>query len=52
MTHPVIPELCEQPGCQAAVQTYCPLCERFLCGAHDQLYPQRMHDCLRGKAEA
>ena len=48
---PVIPELCEQPGCQRAVETWCSLCERFLCQVHDELYPRRMHDCLRGRAE-
>jgi len=40
-----VPEVCEQPRCQRSVETWCPLCERFLCAAHD---PVPRHDCLRG----
>jgi hypothetical protein len=47
-----VPETCEHPSCTHAVQTWCPLCERFFCDEHDQLTPVRRHDCLRGKAEA
>ena len=45
------PELCQQPGCTLAVETWCPLCERFLCLAHDRLVPVRNHDCLSGPAD-
>jgi len=47
----IIPTICEQQGCRLMVQTFCPLCERFFCDLHDELYPRRMHDCLRGKAD-
>ena len=47
----VIPEVCEQPGCGEAVETWCSLCERFYCAEHDELYPRRKHDCLKGRAE-
>jgi hypothetical protein len=47
----VIPELCEQRGCASAIETWCVLCERYFCARHDELYPVRRHDCLRGKAE-
>ena len=47
-----IPEHCEQGDCTAAVEQWCPLCEKFLCLAHDPLVPERHHDCLGGKAEA
>ena len=47
-----IASTCEQDGCETVVQTWCPLCERFLCHRHDELYPRRRHDCLRGPAEA
>lgn len=46
-----MPEQCQQAGCTAAVETYCPLCERFFCKAHDELYPARCHDCLNGPAD-
>jgi len=46
------PILCEQFGCDQPVETWCPLCRAFFCARHDELYPRRMHDCLRGKAEA
>ena len=39
-----LPETCEQPGCTAAIETWCPLCERCLCHAHD---PVLEHACLR-----
>jgi len=47
-----VPEQCQQFGCQAPVATWCPLCRSYFCHAHDSLYPRRMHDCLKGKAEA
>ena len=46
----VIPDHCEQGDCTAPVQQWCPLCERFLCLAHDPLVPERHHDCLGGPA--
>jgi len=46
-----LPDQCEQGECQQPVETWCPLCERFLCKPHDELTPTRRHDCLRGKAE-
>jgi hypothetical protein len=51
MTELEIPILCEQDGCQRPVETYCPLCERFLCQPHDVLVPVRCHDCLGGPAD-
>ncbi|HYW87226.1 MAG TPA: hypothetical protein VFB50_05625 [Chloroflexota bacterium] len=47
-----VPEFCQQFGCHDRVATWCPLCRAFFCARHDELYPRRMHDCLRGKAEA
>jgi len=47
---PVIADHCEQRGCQGAVETWCPLCERFLCGWHDELVLGHRHDCLSGPA--
>jgi hypothetical protein len=47
----MIPELCEHLGCQAQVETFCPLCERFLCTYHDELRVERRHDCLGGRAD-
>jgi len=49
---PDVPDLCQQFGCREPVQTWCPLCRAFFCAKHDQLTPRRMHDCLRGRAEA
>jgi len=46
-----VPELCQQFGCRQQVQTWCPLCRAYLCDDHDELYPRRRHDCLRGRAE-
>jgi hypothetical protein len=46
-----VPEQCQQFGCREPVETWCPLCRAFFCAEHDELYPRRMHDCLRGKAE-
>jgi len=43
---------CQQPGCQSSTETWCPLCEKFLCSVHDELTPHRMHDCLAGPADA
>jgi hypothetical protein len=46
-----MPEQCQQSDCGERVETYCPLCERFFCKAHDELYPARCHDCLNGPAD-
>jgi hypothetical protein len=46
-----VPEMCQQFGCCAQVQTWCPLCRAFFCDEHDQLTPVRRHDCLGGSAE-
>lgn len=46
------PERCQQFGCNEPAETWCPLCRAMLCLKHDELYPVRRHDCLRGKAEA
>ena len=46
-----VPELCERPGCQRSVETWCPLCERFYCLEHDELTPRRRHACLGEPAE-
>jgi hypothetical protein len=32
-----IPQRCERAGCQAPVQTFCPLCCRCFCTEHDKL---------------
>lgn len=42
---------CQQFGCKCDVETWCPLCRAFFCKEHDELWPVRKHDCLRGKAE-
>ena len=47
-----VPEACQQFGCSKPVETWCPLCRAYFCAEHDPLYPRRMHDCLKGKAEA
>jgi len=47
-----VPEYCQQWACRQPVETWCPLCRSYFCKLHDELYPRRMHDCLRGKAEA
>jgi hypothetical protein len=44
--------LCQQSRCQQDWATYCPLCLRLLCREHDELYPRRRHDCLKGPADA
>jgi hypothetical protein len=49
---PDVPEHCQQWACRQPVETWCPLCRAYFCKTHDELYPRRMHDCLRGKAEA
>jgi len=49
---PDVPEGCQQFGCHQPVETWCPLCRAYFCRTHDELYPVRRHDCLRGKAEA
>jgi hypothetical protein len=46
-----VPEFCQAPGCLRAVETWCPLCSLFLCTLHDELVPERMHDCLGVKAD-
>ena len=46
-----IPDECEQGDCQNGVETWCPLCDRFLCKEHDELVPNRRHDCLGGVAD-
>jgi hypothetical protein len=46
-----VPELCERPGCPRAAETWCPLCEKFLCVLHDELVPRRMHACLGEPAD-
>jgi hypothetical protein len=47
-----VPIWCQQPGCRARVETWCPLCERFFCLEHDALTPVRRHDCLGGRSDA
>ena len=47
-----LPERCEQWPCPKLAETWCPLCRAVFCHEHDQLYPLRRHDCLRGRAEA
>lgn len=42
---------CQQFGCRSSAETWCPLCRAFFCKQHDELYPARRHDCLRGPAE-
>ena len=46
-----VPEQCQQWACSRPVETWCPLCRAYLCAIHDELYPRRRHDCLRGPAE-
>ena len=46
-----VPERCEHDGCERPVETWCPLCERFYCLAHDELTPRRRHACLGEPAE-
>lgn len=46
-----VPDRCQQFGCQASVETWCPLCRAYFCLFHDELTPVRRHDCLRGKAD-
>jgi hypothetical protein len=45
------PGVCEQRGCREWAQTWCPLCERYLCTYHDELLVERRHDCLGGRAD-
>jgi hypothetical protein len=47
----VVPIWCQQHGCHARVEIWCPLCSKFLCLEHDPLVPVRRHDCLRGPAD-
>jgi hypothetical protein len=46
-----VPETCQQWACHKPVETWCPLCRAYFCHEHDELYPRRRHDCLKGKAE-
>jgi hypothetical protein len=46
-----LPELCQQFGCSQTAETWCPLCRAMFCQKHDELYPRRLHDCLRGLAD-
>ena len=39
-----MPEFCEVWGCWTRAQTWCPLCEKFLCDAHDAR--GALHGCL------
>jgi hypothetical protein len=32
-----VPEQCDRAGCTLDATTWCPLCTRFFCAAHDQL---------------
>ena len=48
---PRVPETCEHPGCGVAVETWCPLCERFYCLRHDELVPRRRYACLGEPAD-
>jgi hypothetical protein len=41
-----IPDECEVRGCSRLVQTWCPLCDTFLCLFHDELMARRGHECL------
>jgi hypothetical protein len=47
-----VPEKCQQSDCSERAETWCPLCERFFCLAHDELVPTRCHDCIGGPADA
>jgi hypothetical protein len=47
-----VPEKCQQADCHARAETWCPLCAKFFCLTHDELYPRRCHDCLNGPADA
>lgn len=51
MTEVEVPIWCQQPGCTQKVETWCPLCDKFLCLVHDSLVPARMHNCLGGPAD-
>jgi hypothetical protein len=42
---------CERSGCDDDGVTWCPLCQKVLCLRHDELTPNRMHDCLAGPAD-
>lgn len=41
-----MPEHCDAPRCWAKAETWCPLCEQFLCVPHDARHP-----CLGGRDE-
>ena len=43
-----IHDQCQQFGCSNQVETWCPLCRAFFCKRHDELWPVRRHDCIRG----
>lgn len=36
-----MPEFCDERACWARVETWCPLCKKFLCVPHDA-----RHECL------
>ena len=46
-----LPRWCQVFGCHRSIATYCPLCEGFYCLYHDQLTPERRHNCLRESAD-
>ncbi|HYW86198.1 MAG TPA: hypothetical protein VFB50_00400 [Chloroflexota bacterium] len=46
-----VPAVCQRDGCTSPVETWCVLCEQFLCATHDELAPKRMHTCLGGPAD-
>ena len=46
-----LPDHCQQFGCGRPAETWCPLCRSYFCHFHDELYPRRRHDCLRGTAD-
>ena len=46
-----LPDRCQQFACFAAAETWCPLCRAYFCKRHDELWPERRHDCIRGPAE-
>jgi hypothetical protein len=52
VTEAVIPDRCQQPDCDKPVETWCPLCDQFLCKEHDALVPERRHQCLGDRSAA
>jgi len=43
---PPIPDVCQVDECEQSVETWCPLCDTFLCRKHDELVAYRGHPCL------